>query len=112
MLFRTYKEFLQTLTELLPGWDITLGVTKENLDGNTCFITHRDSVVTSADGESLVASTTYDLVFAQKRAAFTNRGVVELLEGGVRFSGYDEASDLHIFTAAVTLFGPRSLPDE
>lgn len=112
MLFRTYAEFYETLSHELSDYNVLLGVNKDPLNGPTVIITHRESNVVAADGETIVLSTTYDLVIAQKRAAFTNRKVIELLEGGVRYSSYDEPSGLHIFTATITLFGPRSLPDD
>lgn len=112
MQFRTYREFHNELTDLLPGWDIVFGTTKDSINGQTCFITHRDSTLAAADGQTMVKSSTYDLVFLQKRAAFTNIPLIEMLDGGVRFIQYDDESGLNIFAGQVTLFGPRSVPDE
>lgn len=112
MEFRTYDEFYTELSTLLNGWDVVLGTTKETLDRPTCFISHRGSTTTASDGQLMVLSSTYDLVFLQKRAAFTNVLVIEMMENGVRFSGYDDDTGMNIFQGSVTLFGTRSLPDE
>lgn len=112
MEFRTYEEFYNTLKTLLPNWDIYLGTTKENVTRQTCFISHNTSVTEYADGVPFLISTTYDLIFLQKRPAFTNLQIMELLDDGVNFNVYDEDSGFNIFTASVTLYGPRSIPDE
>lgn len=112
MLFKSYNEFYSELTTLLDGWDVVLGTSKDELDRETCFITHRGSVVTTADDTPFISSTTYDLVFLQRRAAFTNVKVIALTESGVRFTAYDEDTGMNIFTGSVTLFGPWSVPDE
>ena len=112
MEFKTYDEFFEYITNALPGWEIVLGTKKDGIKGNTCFINQRGSSTVYADGVPLISSSSYDLIFLQKRSAFTNRQIVEILENGVDFNLYDEDSGMNVFTGEITLFGPRSVPDE
>lgn len=112
MEFRTYDEFYKQMTEGLPSWEIILGTTKKELAGNTCFITQRGSDTAYADGVPFIASTTYDVIFLQKRAVFNNREILEIMDNGVDFNLYDEDSQMNIFTGQVTLYGPGSVPND
>lgn len=109
---RTYTELIEFLEQELQGWDIVLGSSKNSIDKPTCFINHYTSTTTSADGVAIISSSTFDLVFLQDRAAFTNARIIEILEDGIKFAAYDDATGKHVFTGSVTLYGPGSLPDE
>lgn len=110
--YRTYSEFFSDLSEKLSSWDVVLGTSAESVDRETCFITHRNSVTEWSDDKPYISSSTYDLVFLTKRAAFTKREVIEWLSGGVNYQTYDEETGYHIFTGSVTLYGSNSLPEE
>lgn len=109
----SYKDFYQFLSDNLKGWEIILGNTADSISKDTCFITHNETHTTRADdGPAVIAWSSYDLVFLSKRAAFTNRQVIELLESGVKYVTYDEDLRLHVFAGRVVLFGPLSIPEE
>lgn len=112
MLFRTYKEFIDELKQLLPDTDIILGTTKKSIDRETVFIVHAGSTLNNIDDIQTIASSTYNLVFMKKRPAFTNQRIIEMTNDGVSFSAYDDELGYNIYTADVTLFGPGSVPDE
>lgn len=112
MMYRTYYELYHWLSEELPDWDIVLGTSKDQLTRPTLFVNHRGSQTVYSDGVPMIASSTYDLVFLQKRPAFTNRAILEQLENGVNYVEWDEDSGYNIFTGSVTLVGPGSVPDE
>lgn len=112
MLYRTYNEYKQTLQRLLPDWKIYFGATKADLVKNTCFVSHLSGDTAYADGVPIISSTTYQLIFLQDRQAFTNKKIIELTDEGVKYAGYDPASECNVFTASVTLYGPGSVPDE
>lgn len=112
MMYRTYQELYQWLAEELPDWDVVLGTSKDMITKPTLFITHRGSQSVYSDGVPMIASSTYDLIFLQKRPAFTNRAILEQLDAGVNFVEWDEDSGYNIFTGSVTLYGPAGVPDE
>lgn len=112
MMYRTYHELYQWLSEELPDWDIVLGTSKDMITRPTLFITHRGSQSIYSDGVPMIASSTYDLIFLQTRPAFTNRAILEQLENGVNFVEWDEDSGYNIFIGSVTLYGPAGVPDE
>lgn len=111
MIYKNYDEFYTFLNEKLPNFEIILGTSKELFNKETCFISHRNSEMVYSDNTPLIASTTYDLIILQKRAAFTNKEIIEITNDGVDFNVYDEESGFNIFTASVTLYGSRSVPN-
>lgn len=111
MEFRTYEEFYEDLKKLLPNFEIILGTSKDRITGDTCFISQRGTETVYSDGQPMILSATYDLIFLQKRAVFANREVIELLDE-VNFSLYDDDSGLNIFTSQITLYGPGAVPSE
>ena len=111
MIYKTYSEFYAFLNEKLPSFEVILGTTKEDLSHETCFLSHRNSEMVYADNIPLIASSTYDIIILQKRSAFTNVDIIEITNDGVNFNVYDEESGYNVFTASVTLYGPRSVPN-
>lgn len=108
----TYNEFVEKLSELFPDFEISLGNTVEDSNGQSVVLRHVSSDIIYSDDTPMVLSSVYEVMILQRRAAFMNTRFIELTESGVQWAGIDQATSQNVFAATVLLRGPKSLPGD
>lgn len=100
--FDSYMEWKKAVDEI--GFsDIVLGV-KDTIKSNTLYISLGNSHKVGADDFSWIIGYTYNLVASVEEANSTLiQKLSEVIDGGLSFVSYSDASQLYIFSGSVYL---------